>query len=360
MLLWLTEYLERFDSGFSVFQYLTLRFIMGLLTALLLAFLLGPFLIRLLERRRIGQEIRPEGPESHQKKLGTPTMGGLLILFCVTAGTLCWSQLDNQYVWLALLTCLGFGLLGGIDDYLKISRRDSGGLSVSSKFLWQCVLGGCFAVLLFQGAGSPQETQLLVPFIKEINPQLGWFFPILALLTVVGTSNGVNLSDGLDGLAVLPVVLVAGALAVFAYLSGHTYFSDYLGIPYITGAGELSVFCASIIGAGLAFLWYNSYPAQMFMGDIGALSLGAALGVVAVIVRQELTLVIMGGIFVLETLSVIIQVAVFKLTRRRVFRMAPLHHHFELKGWPEPKIIVRFWIITVILVLIGLASLKIR
>lgn len=287
-------------------------------------------------------------------------MGGALILVAVSVAVLLWADLGNRYIWIVLFTTLSFGIVGLIDDYKKLVLKDSRGLSARWKYLAQSVLGLGVAVALYVTAAVPADTQLIVPFFKDVVLDLGPAFVLLAYLVIVGTSNAVNLTDGLDGLAILPTVLVAGALGVFAYVSGHLYLSKYLLIPYMPGVGELAIFCGALVGAGLGFLWFNAYPAQVFMGDVGALALGAALGVVAVAVRQELVLFIMGGVFVMETVSVILQVASYKLTGRRIFRMAPLHHHFELKGWPEPRVIVRFWIVTVILVLIGLASLKIR
>lgn len=360
MLFWLAEYLLQFESGFNVFRYLTLRTILGVLTALFISFILGPYLIRHLTHKQIGQSVREDGPATHLDKIGTPTMGGLLILISIGVSTLCWADLSNRYVWVVLLVTLLFGLIGLVDDYKKVTRNDSRGLSARHKYLAQSLVGLAAALYLYQSATLPVETQLIVPFIKALVFDLGWFYVLLAYLVIVGSSNAVNLTDGLDGLAILPTVLVAGALAIFAYAAGNIRFADYLGIPYVPGVGEVAIFCGAMVGAGLGFLWFNAYPAQVFMGDIGALALGAALGVVAVTVRQELALFIMGGIFVMEAVSVMLQVASFKLTGRRVFRMAPLHHHYELKGWPEPRVIVRFWIITVILVLIGLASLKIR
>lgn len=360
MLLYLAEYLMQFHSGFNVFQYLTFRAILGALTALMAGFIIGPWMIRHLTFRQIGQTVRDDGPTTHLTKAGTPTMGGLLILFGVIVSTLLWGDLDNRFVWIILLTTSGFGVIGFVDDYRKLVLNDPIGLPARWKYFWQSVVGLAAAYALYHYAAAPIETSLIVPFFKSVVIPLGPFFVVLAYLVIVGTSNAVNLTDGLDGLAIMPTVLVGGALGVFAYASGNVNFATYLTIPYVEGAGEIVVFCGALIGAGLAFLWFNTYPAQVFMGDIGALSLGAALGTVAVIVRQELVLFIMGGIFVVETLSVMLQVASYKLTGKRIFRMAPLHHHFELKGWPEPKVIVRFWIITVILVLIGLSTLKLR
>ncbi len=360
MLTALFEWLSPYYSGFNVFQYITLRAILGVLTALAIALLVGPWMIRMLGALRLGQQVREDGPKSHLSKSGTPTMGGALILVAITAATLLWGDLGNRYVWTVLLVTLAFGLVGWMDDWLKIVRKDCKGLPARWKYFWQSVIGLTAAVYLYASAQTPIETSLIIPMLKDVVIPLGIGYIVLTYFVIVGTSNAVNLTDGLDGLAIMPTVLVAGALAVFAYLTGNIKFADYLGIPYIAGVGELAVFCSAILGAGLGFLWFNTYPAQVFMGDVGALALGAALGTVAVLVRQEIVLFIMGGIFVLETVSVILQVVSYKLTGRRIFRMAPIHHHFELKGWPEPKVIVRFWIITVVLVLIGLATLKVR
>ncbi len=360
MLLYLSEYLARFHSGFTVFQYITLRTILGVLTALVISFIVGPLMIRKLSQYKVGQPIRELGPETHFSKAGTPTMGGALILVAIAVSTLLWGDLGSRYVWVVLLTTLAFGAIGFVDDYKKLVLQDPKGLSARSKYFWQSVVGLAAALFLYSTATSALETQLIVPFFKDVAIDMGPMFVVLTYFVVVGSSNAVNLTDGLDGLAILPTVMVAGALAVFAYVTGHVEFAGYLGIPYIEGVGEVAIFSATICGAGLGFLWFNTYPAQVFMGDVGALALGAALGIVAVVVRQELVLLIMGGVFVMETVSVILQVVSYKLTGRRIFRMAPLHHHFELKGWPEPRVIVRFWIVTVILVLVGLATLKIR
>ncbi len=360
MLIWLADYLQQLQTGFGVVRYLTLRTILSVLTALSLSLLIGPFLIRHLTRLQIGQRVRDDGPQSHLAKAGTPTMGGALIILVIVATTLLWGDLANRFIWISLLTILAFGVIGWSDDYLKFARKNSKGLPAGSKYIWQSLAAITAAVLLLFFARTPAETQLIVPFFKHLTVNLGWFYLLSTYLVIVGTSNAVNLTDGLDGLAIMPTVLIAAALIVFAYVTGNIKFSQYLGLPYVAGVGELCVLCGAMVGAGLGFLWFNTYPAQVFMGDIGALALGAALGVVSVMVRQELVLVIMGGVFVLETVSVILQVASFKLTGRRIFRMAPIHHHFELKGWPEPRVIVRFWIISVILVLIGLATLKIR
>jgi phospho-N-acetylmuramoyl-pentapeptide-transferase len=360
MLIYLADYLAQFDRGFLVFRYITLRTILAVLTALTISFLVGPAMIRRLSRYNIGQTVRDDGPQSHLSKSGTPTMGGALILVAVAVATLLWANLGNGYVWIVLLTTLAFGAIGMWDDYRKLVLRDARGLAPRWKYLWQSLFGIAAALALYASAVLPAETQLQFPFFKDLVLNLGPAFVVLSYFVIVGSSNAVNLTDGLDGLAILPTVLVAGALAVFAYATGHVQIAAYLLIPHLPGVGELTVLCGALVGAGLGFLWFNAYPAQVFMGDVGALALGAALGTLAVAVRQEITLLIMGGVFVVETVSVMLQVASFKLTGRRIFRMAPLHHHFELKGWPEPRVIVRFWIITVILVLVGLASLKIR
>ncbi len=360
MFVWLTPFLEQFDAGFGVLQYLTLRSIFGVLTSLAVSLIFGPKLISLLKHYQIGQSVRSDGPQSHLSKAGTPTMGGALIILSVITSALLWSDLSNLYVWVTLLVTAGFGCIGWVDDYRKVIQRNSKGLSAKAKYLCQSFIGLAAAVVLFASATSANETTLFVPFFKDVAIPLGMLSIAMTYFVIVGTSNAVNLTDGLDGLAILPTVLVGGALGVFAYVTGNSVYSEYLQIPYVAGTGELMVFCAALVGAGLGFLWFNTYPAQVFMGDVGSLALGGALGVIAVIVRQELVLFIMGGVFVAETVSVILQVASFKLTGRRIFRMAPLHHHYELKGWPEPRVIVRFWIITVILVLIGLATLKIR
>ncbi len=360
MLLYLTDYLMTFDGGFRVFQYLTFRAILGALTALLISFIIGPAMIRRLSRNNIGQSVRVDGPESHYEKAGTPTRGGTLILVAIAISTLLWGNLENRYVWVVLLVTIGFGIIGFVDDYRKVMQGNSDGLSSKAKFFWQSVIGLTAAVFLYQTAELPAETIFIVPFFKNVMIEMGWTYVLLAYLVIVGTSNAVNLTDGLDGLAIMPTVMVASGLGIFAYLSGNVNFAEYLAIPFLPNCGELTVICSAIVGAGLGFLWFNAYPAMVFMGDVGALALGAALGVIAVLVRQEIVLMIMGGVFVMETVSVIMQVVSYKLTGRRIFRMAPIHHHFELKGWPEPRVIVRFWIITVILVLIGLATLKLR
>jgi phospho-N-acetylmuramoyl-pentapeptide-transferase len=360
MLLYLANYLAEFESGFNVFNYLTMRAILGALTALVICFVIGPRMIERLSMNQVGQPVREDGPDTHILKAGTPTMGGALILTAIVVSTVLWADLENSYIWVVLFVTLAFGVIGYVDDYKKLVLQDPAGLSARQKLFWQSSAAIIAAVALYQMATDDISTSLLVPFIPDLLLPLGMFQVVVTFFYIVGFSNAVNLTDGLDGLAIMPTVLVGGALGVFAYVTGNINFSEYLGIPYVSGTGEILVFCSALAGAGLGFLWFNTYPAQVFMGDIGALSLGAALGVVAVVVRQEIVLAIMGGVFVVETVSVMIQVASFKLTGKRVFRMAPLHHHFELKGWAEPKVIVRFWIITVILVLIGLASLKIR
>jgi len=356
MLYYLAMQLTPLDPSFGVFRFLTLRAILGVLTALVISFVVGPRMISRLTFHQIGQSVRDDGPQSHLSKAGTPTMGGTLILIAIAASTLLWADLGNHYVWIILAVTLGTGVVGFVDDYKKLVMRNSDGISAKTKFLWQSVIGLTAALILFYYG----ETELIVPVFKDVNLDLGWFYVVLAFVVIVGFSNAVNLTDGLDGLAILPTVMVAGALGIFAYAHGNEIFASYLNFPFIKGTGELVVFCGAIVGAGLGFLWFNTYPAQVFMGDVGALALGAALGTLAVMVRQEIVLIIMGGVFVMETVSVILQVVSFKLTGKRIFRMAPLHHHFELKGWPEPRVIVRFWIITVILVLVGLATLKIR
>ena len=360
MLLYLFDSLAKDITFFNVFRYLTLRAILGVLTALVICFVVGPAMIRKLSFYQIGQTVRSDGPQSHLAKAGTPTMGGALILVAVFISTLLWADLGNRFIWVMLFTTFAFGAIGWVDDYKKLINKDPRGIGARAKYFWQTVAGTAVAVFLYATAQIPAETQLLVPVFKSLVIDLGPWFILLAYLVIVGSSNAVNLTDGLDGLAIMPTVMVAGALGIFAYVTGHFKFAEYLGIPYIAGSGEVLVFCAALVGAGLGFLWFNTYPAMVFMGDVGALGLGAALGAVAVVVRQEIVLFIMGGVFVMETVSVMLQVASFKLTGKRIFRMAPLHHHFELKGWPEPRVIVRFWIITLILVLVGLATLKIR
>jgi len=361
MLYWLAHLLEPKIRLLNVFSYITLRALLATMTALVVALTIGPAMIRRLSLRQIGQVVRDDGPQTHLKKAGTPTMGGALILVAILAATLLWADLANRFVWLALGVMIGCGAVGFYDDYLKLVVGNSRGLAARWKYFWQSLVGVGAAVLLYHFARGPSETSFYVPFFKNVVLPLGeGGFILLAYLMIVGMSNAVNLTDGLDGLAIMPAVMVAAGLAIFAYTSGNALFAEYLQLPAVRGAGELMIFCGAIAGAGLGFLWFNSYPAQVFMGDIGALALGASLGFVAVVVRQEIVALVMGGIFVLETASVILQVASFKLTGKRIFRMAPIHHHFELKGWAEPKVIVRFWIISLLLVLAGLTTLKLR
>lgn len=360
MLIWLAEWLTQFETGFNVFSYLTLRAILSTLTALLIAIVIGPKMIRYLQRMQIGQTVRDDGPQSHLSKSGTPTMGGLLILAAIVISGLLWADLTNRYVLVTLTVVVAYGIIGFVDDYRKVIRKDSKGLIARWKYFWQSVVALGVAFYLYSSATLSAETSLLVPFFKEVFPQLGAFFIIITYFAIVGTSNAVNLTDGLDGLAIVPTILVAGAFAIFAYVTGNANFAEYLNIPHIPLTSELVIVCTAMVGAGLGFLWFNTYPAQVFMGDVGSLALGGTLGVLAVLVRQELVLIIMGGVFVIETLSVILQVGSYKLRGQRIFRMAPIHHHYELKGWPEPRVIVRFWIISIILVLVGLATLKLR
>lgn len=360
MLFWLAQWLAHFYHGFTVFEYLTLRTILAALTAFLIAILLGPTVISRLRKYKVGQVIRSCGPKSHLSKSGTPTMGGVLILIAIFISTALWGDLNNRYVCLTLFVTLAYGVIGGVDDYRKLILKDSKGLASRWKFFWQSVVALAAALYLFFYVKTSVETSLVIPFFKHYEVSLGFGFIFLAYLVIVGSSNAVNLTDGLDGLATLPIVMVAAALGIFAYASGNFYFAKYLHIPFVFGAGELVVFIGAIVGSGLGFLWFNAYPAEVFMGDVGSLSLGASLGIIAVIIRQEIVLFIMGGLFVMETVSVILQVASFKLRGKRIFKMAPIHHHFELKGWAEPKVIVRFWIITFVLVLCGLATLKLR
>jgi phospho-N-acetylmuramoyl-pentapeptide-transferase len=360
MLLELARFLEQHFSGFNLFQYLTFRSILSALTALGVCLLLGPRFIRKLAQMKAGQPIRDDGPKSHFSKAGTPTMGGTLIITAIAAATLLWADLSNKHVWIVLFVLFAFGFIGWLDDWLKLARKNPKGLPARWKYLLQSVFGALAAVWLYAVADVPAATVLIAPVFKQVALPLGLWFVPLAYFWIVGFSNAVNLTDGLDGLAIVPSVMVAGALGIFAYVAGNSVFSEYLQLPYIPGAGELSIICGALAGAGLGFLWFNTYPAQVFMGDVGALAVGAAIGTIAIITRQELILVVMGGVFVIETVSVILQVASFKLTGRRIFRMAPIHHHFELKGWPEPRVIVRFWIISVVLVLLSLATLKVR
>ena len=362
MLLMLAQSLAQDIRGFSVFNYITLRAVLAAMTALIISFIAGPPLIRWLTAKKIGQAVRTDGPQTHLVKSGTPTMGGALILIAVGITTLLWGDLSTRYVWVLLIVTLGFGMIGWYDDWRKVVYRDPKGLASRWKYFWQSVIGMTVAVYLAMTATVPAQLELIVPFFKTISYPLGVIgFIVLTYLVIVGTSNAINLTDGLDGLAIMPTVMIAAALAVFAYVAGNAVFARYLLLPYIPGAGELAVFLGAISGAGLGFLWFNAHPAEVFMGDVGALALGGALGTVAVIVRQEIVLAIMGGVFVAETLSVALQVLYFKYSGgKRIFRMAPLHHHYELGGWKETKVVVRFWIITIMLVLVGLSTLKIR
>lgn len=361
MLLELAQWLASDIRLFNVFSYITLRTVLAALTALVISFIVGPTMIRKLTAYKIGQAVRDDGPQTHLVKAGTPTMGGALILVSIAITTLLWADLSNRYVWIVLITTLGFGMIGWVDDYRKVVYRNPKGLSARAKLFWQSAIAILVALYLVLTAELPAQTTLIVPFFKQVAVPLGVTgFVALTYFVIVGTSNAVNLTDGLDGLAIMPTVMISSALAIFSYVAGHAVFAKYLGMPHIPQAGELAVFCGALAGAGLAFLWFNAYPAEVFMGDVGALSLGAALGIVTVIVRQEIVMLIMGGVFVVETLSVMLQVASFKLIGKRIFRMAPLHHHYELKGWKENQVVVRFWIITMMLVLFGLSSLKLR
>jgi phospho-N-acetylmuramoyl-pentapeptide-transferase len=389
MLLELFQWLAKDIRAFNVFSYITLRAVLATMTALTISFMAGPAFIRWLTAKKIGQAVRLDGPQTHLVKAGTPTMGGGLILISLGVSTLLWADLQNRFVWIILIVTFGYGAVGWVDDWRKVVYRNPAGLSAKSKYFWQSVVGIVAAIyiafsisapnnekvweLFLQWVGSgftlelPSKANLIVPFFKEVSYPVGIFgFIILSYFVIVGTSNAVNLTDGLDGLAIMPTVMIGAALGIFAYVAGNAVFSKYLLVPYIPGAGELTVFCGALAGAGLGFLWFNAYPAEVFMGDVGALALGAALGSVAVVVRQEIVLFIMGGVFVAETLSVMLQVSWFKYTKkrygegRRIFLMAPLHHHFEKSGWKETQVVVRFWIITILLVLFGLSTLKIR
>ncbi|MDT9587486.1 MAG: phospho-N-acetylmuramoyl-pentapeptide-transferase [Candidatus Arsenophonus melophagi] len=360
MLIWLAEYLVQYFSGFNLFYYLTFRAITSLLTALAIALWMGPHVISFLQKLQIGQIIRHAGPESHFRKRGTPTMGGVLILSSIMISVILWAKLNNPYVWCVLVVLFGYGVIGFIDDYRKVMSKNSVGLLARWKYFWQSILALGIACTLYSTSQNTAVTQLVVPFFKDFMPQLGFFYIVLTYFVIIGTSNAVNLTDGLDGLAIMPTVFISAGLALVAWAAGNFNFANYLRIPYINHAGELVVVCTAMVGAGLGFLWFNTYPAQVFMGDVGSLALGGALGTIAVLLRQEFLLLIMGGVFVAETISVILQVGSFKLCGQRIFRMAPIHHHYELKGCPEPRVIVRFWIISLMLVLIGLVTLKVR
>ncbi|CAJ0991253.1 phospho-N-acetylmuramoyl-pentapeptide-transferase [Pantoea sp. Nvir] len=360
MLVWLAEHLISLNSGFNIFLYLTFRAIVSLLTSLFISLWMGPHLIAWLQKLQISQVVRNDGPESHFSKRGTPTMGGIMILTSIIISVLMWAYPLNPYVWWVLIVLVGFGIIGFVDDYRKVVRKDTKGLIICWKYFWMSVISLSVAFGLYLTSKDTPATQLVVPFFKDIMPQLDCFYVVVVYFVIVGTSNAVNLTDGLDGLAIMPIVFVAAGFAFVAWATGNVKFAEYLHIPYLRYAGELVIVCTAIVGAGLGFLWFNTYPAQVFMGDVGALALGGTLGTLAVLLCQEFLLVIMGGVFVVETLSVILQVGSFKLRGQRIFRMAPIHHHYELKGWPEPRVIVRFWIISLILVLIGLATLKVR
>ena len=361
MLVWIAEFLTKYNSDFHVISYITVRAILALLTALLLSLWIGPKVIRRLQLLKFGQVVRNDGPESHFAKKGTPTMGGVMILFAIGVSTLLWADLRNPYVWFSLFVLFGYGAVGFVDDYRKITRKSTDGLVARWKYFWLSVVALVAVFGMYAMGQDTDATRLVVPFFKTVMPQLGIFYIVLAYFVIVGSSNAVNLTDGLDGLAIVPTVMVAGAFALVAWATGNINFAEYLHIPYIKFSAELVVFCTAIVGAGLGFLWFNTYPAQVFMGDVGSLALGGALGGIAVLVRQEFLLLIMGGVFVMETLSVILQVGSYKLrNKQRIFLMAPIHHHFEKKGWPEPRVIVRFWIISLMLVLIGLVTLKLR
>ena len=359
MFLFILEYLSSINSNFQVFEYITLRAILSIITALMISLILGPYIINQFHINNMSEVIREDGPSSHMSKSGTPTMGGLLILSSLLISTIFWANLENKYILYLIFTTISFALIGFLDDYKKLTKSKNGMLA-RNKIMLQLIVAGIIAYTMFTFMETAQEQQLIIPFFKDIIIDLGIFFIPLVMLVIISTSNAVNLTDGLDGLAIMPVVLVSGALGIFAYLSGNINFSEYLLIPYIKDSGEITIFIGALVGSGLGFLWFNTYPAQVFMGDVGALSLGAAVGLIAIIVRQEIVLIIMGGIFVIEALSVIIQVLSFKYRKKRVFLMAPFHHHFEQKGWAEPKVVVRFWIISFILILIGLATLKLR
>lgn len=351
--------LHKYFSVFNLFRYITFRTIYATITAMIICFFLGPYVIRKLSQLQIGQYIQKDGPESHFSKSGTPTMGGVLILFSVVLSTLLWGNLSNSYIWIILMVLMGYGAIGFLDDYMKVTKRQNLGLTARRKFILQMGIAFFASMLIYWNPSF--NTRVTIPFIKHLSPDLGQFYIIFAIFVIVGTSNAVNLTDGLDGLAIGPVTIAAVTYIIFAYVAGHVRIAEYLQINYVAGCGETAVVLGALVGAGLGFLWYNTYPAQIFMGDVGSLPLGAVLGTVAVITKQEILLVIVGGLFVMETLSVILQVGFFKMTNgRRIFKMAPIHHHFELKGWPEPKVIVRFWIISMILAMLSLSTLKIR
>ena len=359
----LVELFNFFSDSYGplrVFDYLSFRAIFATLTALFVSLILGPRFINKMQEIQVGQVVREVGPASHLTKRGTPTMGGTLILSSIVISSVLWGDLENRYLWVALGVTTLFGLLGWVDDLYKLRFESSKGLSPLSKILWQSLITLAAVTFLYYSSENINEISLIVPFLINVSFPLGICFIFVSYVVIIGSSNAVNLTDGLDGLAILPCVMVAGGLGLIGYASGNAIYSEYLNIPFLPGTGEMLVFCGALVGAGIGFLWYNTYPAQVFMGDVGSLALGAALGIVAVIIRHEYVLFIMGGVFVVETLSVIVQVLSYRLTGKRVFKMAPIHHHFELKGWPEPRVIVRFWIITFMLVLVGLVTLKLR
>ncbi|KEY91124.1 phospho-N-acetylmuramoyl-pentapeptide-transferase [Candidatus Photodesmus blepharus] len=360
MLIWLSKLLQPYFSFFRLFEYLSFRAIVSVLTALMISLLMGPHLIRSLRLLQIGQVVRTNGPKSHFSKRDRPTMGGIMLLVSIIVTVLLWTDLSNLYVWSVLFVLVGYGAVGFVDDYRKVVSKNTDGLLAPWKYFWQSMIALTLASLLYAYGKNTVATQLVIPFFKELLPQLGLGYIVLTYFVIVGTSNAVNLTDGLDGLAIMPTVLVSAGFAAIAWATGNVNFSNYLHIPYIPQTSELVVVCTAVVGSGLGFLWFNTYPAQLFMGDVGSLALGGALGIIAVLVRQEFVLIVMGGVFVMEILSVILQVGSYKLRGQRIFRMAPIHHHYELKGLPEPRVIVRFWIVSIVLVLIGLATLKIR
>ena len=360
MFVLLSDYLSHYIPSLRVLEYLTFRAVMSVFTVLTISLCFGPMVIRRLQLLHFGQVVRDDGPESHLKKTGTPTMGGVLIISSIAISMLLWCKLDNIYVWYTLATLIAYALIGFADDFLKVVRHDPKGLRAKYKYFWQSACAITLACCIYGSAQLPSETTFVVPFFKDFMPDLGYLIIPLAYFVLTGSSNAVNLTDGLDGLAIITTITVAFGLGVVAWATSHANFASYLYIPYVPHAAEITIACTAIVGAGLGFLWFNTYPAQVFMGDVGSLSLGAVLGVIAILIREEILLFIMGGIFVLETVSVILQVGSYKWRGRRIFRMAPIHHHFEKGGWPEPRVMARFWIITLVLVLIGLITLKLR
>ena len=360
MLVWLAEHLVKYYSGFNVFSYLTFRAIVSLLTALFISLWMGPRMIARLQKLSFGQVVRNDGPESHFSKRGTPTMGGIMILTAIVVSVLLWAYPSNPYVWCVLTVLIGYGIIGFVDDYRKVVRKDTKGLIARWKYFWMSVIALGVAFALYLAGKDTPATELVVPFFKDVMPQLGLFYILLAYFVIVGTGNAVNLTDGLDGLAIVPVMMAAGAFGIISYLVGNFVFAEYLQVHHVPGSGELAIFCAAMIGGGMGFLWYNAPPAKIFMGDTGSLALGGALGSIAVATKHELVLGIVGGLFVVEAASVMIQVGYFKLTGKRIFLMAPIHHHFEKMGWPESTVVIRFWIVAAMLALLGLATLKLR